>query len=184
MQVDKLMIEIEKVFMIGGKNVDDTNQIQQFKEIMGSYPTGVTVVTTLDPLGNPIGITANSFASVSLDPTLILWSIDRKASTYKVFTKCSHFAVHVLSGDQKDVCWMFAGKDSDPYSKVKWKISENNLPVISEVFGVLQCKCVQRIEAGDHTILVGEVIDLEKNDKEPMLYFRRNVGNIPENWVG
>jgi flavin reductase (DIM6/NTAB) family NADH-FMN oxidoreductase RutF len=163
---------------------DTKGRIQLFKEIMGSYPTGVTVVTALDSLGNCVGITVNSFASVSLEPTLILWSIDRKASTYKVFTECAHFAVHVLAGDQKTACWGFSGKESDPFSKVNWKISEHNLPVISDVFGLMECKSVQRIEAGDHTILVGEVINLVKNDKEPMLYFRRNVGNIPENWVG
>jgi flavin reductase (DIM6/NTAB) family NADH-FMN oxidoreductase RutF len=161
---------------------DRTEQIQLFKEIMGSYPTGVTVITALDPLGNPVGLTVNSFASVSLEPTLILWSIDRKASNYKVFTQQTHFAVHILAGDQKDVCWSFAGKESDRFSKVQWKLSDNNLPIISDVFGVMQCKCVQLIEAGDHTILLGEVINLWKNNKEPMLYFRRNVGNVPEGW--
>lgn len=160
-----------------------TDRVQLYKDLMGSYPTGVTIVTTVDNFGNPAGLTVNSFASVSLAPLLILWSIDRKASSYNVFAACDKFAVHILAEDQKEACWSFAGKERDRFSKVKWSLSEHNLPIIAETFGVMQCKCIQRVEAGDHTILIGEVMDLDKNDKNPMLYFRRHVGAIPETWA-
>ncbi len=157
-------------------------QTQLYKEMMGSYPTGVTIVTSVDSQGNPIGLTVNSFASVSLDPLLVLWCIDQKASTYHSFASCDKFAVHILAADQKEACWSFAGKEPDRFSKVTWSFSEHHLPIISDSFGTMQCQCVNRIKAGDHTILIGEVISLSKNDKDPMLYFRRNVGAIPETW--
>lgn len=153
-----------------------------FKQIMGSYPTGVTIVTTTDHEGKPFGLTVNSFASVSLDPLLVLWCIDRKSTSLEAFQQSKGFAVHVLSEDQKELCWAFAGKDPDRFSTVTWSISDNNLPILSGSLGVLECKTVQQIEAGDHIIFIGEILHIEKEDKEPMLYFRRKVGMIPTDW--
>jgi flavin reductase (DIM6/NTAB) family NADH-FMN oxidoreductase RutF len=159
-----------------------TDNVSAFKEIMGNYPSGVTIVTTLNENNKPVGLTANSFASVSIDPLLVLWSIDRKVSSFDAFCKANRFAVHVLAADQAEACWAFAGKEPERFSKVSWELSENQLPIISESLGVLECKTFQKIEAGDHVILIGEVISLSKSEKEPMLYFRRNVGAIPQNW--
>ena len=153
---------------------------QLFKEVMGSYPSGVTVITTMDQQQNPIGLTANSFVSVSIDPLLVLWCIDKKANSYKVFGAADKFAVNILSADQKDACWTFASKtEPDRFAKHEWKLSENGLPLIDEVFASMECKKVQEVDAGDHYILIGEVLDIHKADKEPMLYFRRNVGAVP-----
>lgn len=155
------------------------DNIAVYKEIMGSYPTGVTIVTSTDQEGNPVGLTVNSFASVSLDPLLVLWSIDHRVTTLEAFKKAEGFAVHVLAADQKELCWAFAGKEPDRFSKAEWSFSEHKLPIIQGAFGVMQCKTVQAVEAGDHTILIGEVIDIGKFEKDPMLYFRRNVGAVP-----
>jgi flavin reductase (DIM6/NTAB) family NADH-FMN oxidoreductase RutF len=153
-----------------------------FKEVMGNYPTGVTIVTTKTKSGEPVGLTVNSFASVSLDPTLILWSIDHRVSSLKEFTEGEGFAVHVLAGDQQELCSTFASKNVDRFSTCEWSYSKNNLPIIEGAFGVLECKVFQTIEAGDHTILIGEVLDIQKNDKEPMMYHRRHFGPVPENF--
>lgn len=153
-----------------------------FKEIMGSYPTGVTIITTTDSGGNPVGLTVNSFTSVSLKPLLVLWCIDNKASSFEAFQECDGFAVHTLASDQKELCWSFAGKEQDRFSTAEWSVSEYKLPILNGSYGVMQCTKLQRINGGDHTILIGEVVDQQKNDKEPMLYFRRNVGAIPSNW--
>lgn len=160
----------------------NTEQVAVYKEIMGSYPTGVTIITTIDQEGNPCGLTVNSFASVSLDPLLVLWCIDNRSTSLEAFQKAEGFAVHVLSNEQQEQCWAFAGKDPDRFSKANWQQSKNNLPVIADSLGILECKTIQQIDAGDHTIFLGQVIDIEKYDKEPMLYFRRNVGKIPANW--
>jgi flavin reductase (DIM6/NTAB) family NADH-FMN oxidoreductase RutF len=160
----------------------NNEHVSLFKQIMGSYPTGVTIVTATDAEGNPGGLTVNSFASVSLDPLLVLWCIDRRSTSLEIFQKSKGFAVHVLGSDQAELCWAFAGKDPDRFSKATWAMSKNNLPVISDSLGVLECKTVQQIDAGDHVIFIGEVKNIDKQEKEPMLYFRRNVGMIPAGW--
>ncbi|WP_174727218.1 flavin reductase family protein [Mesobacillus harenae] len=158
------------------------DKVNVFKQIMGHYPTGITIVTTMDEQGAPAGLTVNSFSSVSIDPLLVLWCIDKRVSSFDTFIKADHFAVHTLSSDQAAACWAFAGKEPDRFSTVNWKESEHGLPIISDSLGTLQCKTVQQIEAGDHVILLGEVIDLNVQEKEPLLYFNRNIGKIPANW--
>ncbi|MDQ0268498.1 flavin reductase family protein [Cytobacillus purgationiresistens] len=152
----------------------------RFKEIMGNYPTGVTVVTTTDEKGMPLGLTVNSFASVSLDPLLVLWSIDHKVNSKKVFETSGKFAVHVLASDQADICSLFASKGIDRFKNCEWSLSDHNLPIIKGAAGVLQCTSYKTVEAGDHTILIGEVIDIESAEKEPLLYHKRKFAGIPE----
>ncbi|MCC3358110.1 flavin reductase family protein [Bacillus sp. REN16] len=147
---------------------------------MGNYPTGVTVVTTTDENGVPLGLTVNSFASVSLDPLLILWSIDKRVSTYDNFTKTDKFAVHVLAGDQGDICALFASKGIDRFANCEWEMSDNNLPILKGASGVLHCKTFKTVEAGDHTILIGEVVEITNDSKPPLLYHNRKFGNIPD----
>jgi flavin reductase (DIM6/NTAB) family NADH-FMN oxidoreductase RutF len=156
------------------------DKVQTFKDVMGNYPTGVTVVTTTDENGVPLGLTVNSFASVSLDPTLILWSIDKRVSTYDIFTNADKFAVHVLAGDQGDICALFASKGTDRFGNCEWEMSDNHLPILKGTAGVLHCKTHKTIEAGDHTILIGEVVEIENHSKPPLLYHNRKFGNIPD----
>lgn len=150
-----------------------------FKKALGDYPTGVTIVTTTDQEGTPVGLTVNSFASVSLDPLLVLWSIDHKVSSLDIFTKGEGFAVHILAGDQQELCKAFASKNTDRFGQCSWKLSAHNLPIIEGVRAVLQCKLFKNVEAGDHTILIGEVVDIHLEEKDPMLYHRRHFGPIP-----
>lgn len=153
-----------------------------FKQIMGHYPTGVTIITTIDENGEPAGLTVNSFTSVSIDPLLVLWCIDKKTSSFETFLKADGFTVHTLASDQVEACWAFARKGSDRFKGVNWYTSENKLPIIKDSLGTLECRTVQRIDAGDHIILVGEVLDLFKNDKEPLLFYNRKAGTIPKDW--
>lgn len=155
-------------------------EISRFRELMGNYPTGVTVVTTIDENDVPLGFTVNSFASVSLDPLLILWSIDKQVSTYDTFVQTDKFAVNVLASDQGDICTLFASREIDRFQNCQWSYSDNKLPIISNVAGVLECKTVQTIEAGDHTILIGEVIAIQSENKNPLLYHNRKFGAIPD----
>ncbi|ONK21425.1 oxygenase [Bacillus sp. VT-16-64] len=154
--------------------------IKTYKEIMCSYPTGVSIVTTMDQ-DKPVGLTVNSFASVSLEPLLVSWCIDKKSSSLQAFHKSDTFAVNILSEHQKAECFIFAdSKESDRFSKTSWERSANQLPILKDVFAVLECKKVQEIEAGDHIVLIGKVIDLHKTDHKPMLYYQRNVSVVPE----
>lgn len=155
-------------------------QVARFKEAMGNYPTGVTVVTAFDEQNQPLGLTVNSFASVSLDPLLILWSIDKRSASYDAVLKTDKFAVNILAADQSDLCTLFSSKVTDRFSQCGWEKSDLNLPILSDSLAVLQCKTYQQVEAGDHTILIGEVLDIQNADKEPLLYHRRTIGGIPE----
>lgn len=156
------------------------DQVASFKAAMGNYPTGVTVVTAYNQEGKPMGMTVNSFASVSLDPLLVLWSIDKRVFSYEDFLKVDKFTVNILAADQGDLCNLFSSKVEDRFSQCDWNESELNLPVLSNSLAVLQCKMFKQIEAGDHTIIIGEVLDIHNDSKEPLLYHRRTIGAIPK----
>lgn len=159
-------------------------KITRYRETMGNYPTGVTVVTAFDEDKKPMGLTVNSFASVSLDPLLILWSIDKRVGSYEQFLKTDKFAVNILAEDQSDLCILFSSKVEDRFSQCDWKESELNLPVLADTLATLQCKTYRQVEAGDHTILIGEVIDITNVDKGPLMYHRRKMGAIPGSFYG
>lgn len=158
----------------------EKGQVQLYKDVMGNYPTGVTVVTAFDEDDVPMGLTVNSFASVSLEPLLILWSIDKRVSTYDKFIQTERFAVNILAEDQGDVCMLFASRGQDRFAQCEWEKSELGLPVLAGTLAVLQCRTFKRVEAGDHMILIGEVIDIENNNKAPLLYHNRKMGAIPQ----
>ncbi|MDN7247172.1 flavin reductase family protein [Planococcus shenhongbingii] len=151
-----------------------------FKEALGNYPTGVTVVTTTDNNNTPLGLTVNSFASVSLDPLLVLWSIDHKVSSLEAFKNRGKFAIHILSGNQSELCKTFSSKTVDRFASCKWSFSSMELPVIEGAFAVLECETHEKIQAGDHTILIGKVQNIKvEKELNPMLYHRRHFGEIP-----
>ncbi|WP_144510267.1 flavin reductase family protein [Bacillus sp. FJAT-22090] len=159
-----------------------TEQIAYFKAAMGNYPTGVTVVTAFNDEGKPMGMTVNSFASVSLDPLLILWSIDKSAYSYEDFLKVDKFTVNILAADQAHLCTLFSSKVEDRFSNCDWQKSELNLPILSDTLATLQCKVYSQIDAGDHTTIIGELLDIQNNSKEPLLYHRRTIGGIPQDF--
>jgi len=114
-------------------------KVNSFKEAMANYPTGVSVVTAIDENDNPIGLTVNSFASVSVDPLLILWSIDNKVSTYEAFKKVDQFAVNILADDQEKIASTFARSiDShERFANSRWYQSEHHLPIIKDATATL-----------------------------------------------
>ena len=152
----------------------------KFKELMGNYPTGVTIVTAVDEAGTPIGLTVNSFASVSIDPMLVLWSIDDRASTFPVFMKADTFNVNILAADQAELVKLFTTRGINRFDHCEWEMSELGLPVLANTAGSFQCKVYQRVKAGDHVTMIGEVLKIESSQKPPLLYHKRNVGPIPE----
>lgn len=160
-------------------------KVNSFKEAMANYPTGVSVVTAIDENDNPIGLTINSFASVSLDPLLILWSIDNRVSTYEAFKKVDQFAVNILADNQAEVASLFASSSTDNHERFansSWHQSEHHLPIIKDATATLQCKTFKQIEAGDHIIFIGEIIEIDLEKKPPLLYHGRKMGAFPESF--
>lgn len=160
------------------------NTVATYKAVMRNYPTGVAIVTTVTEHGEPVGLTVNSFASVSIDPILILWSIDKNVSSYDLFTKTEQFAVHILAADQEELAMRFATKGTDRFRDGAWERSASGLPILADVAGVLHCKTYQTIEVGDHTTLIGEVVAIDHADKAPLLYHNRTFGRIPSAFYG
>ena len=159
---------------------EQEQNVIKFKEVMGNYPTGVTVVTMMTDEGVPLGLTVNSFASVSIDPLLILWSIDKRVSTYEQFVHSKKFAVHILASNQSELCYLFAARDVDRFSNCEWEKSKHSLPIIKNAAATLQCETFKAVEAGDHMILIGKVIEIDGENPAPLLYHKRHTGEIPD----
>lgn len=155
------------------------NHIDLFKQAMSNYPTGVTVMSTVDKEGNPVGLTVNSFASVSIDPILVLWSINKDVSTYPPFSVADKFTVNILAEDQTDIAYLFAGKEEDRFAHCDWEMSEDGLPIIKGTAATMQCTVHHKIEVGTHITFFGEVFAMNANDQAPLLYHRRKIASFP-----
>ncbi|WMY10141.1 flavin reductase family protein [Paraburkholderia phenoliruptrix] len=144
----------------------------EFRRALGAFVTGVTVVTTIQADGSPRGFTANSFTSVSLDPPLILVCIAKTASSYGVFSGTSHFAVSVLAEDQKAVSGVFASKAADKFAQVAWETRNTGAPVMKGAAASFDCATHEVVDAGDHIILIGRVLDFVHTSASPLGYCR------------
>ncbi|NIE62501.1 flavin reductase family protein [Burkholderia sp. Ax-1719] len=150
----------------------DTFDTTGFRNALGAFVTGVTVVTTIQSDGTPRGFTANSFTSVSLDPPLVLVCVAKSASSYEVFSQAPQFAVSVLAEDQKDVSGVFASKSPDKFAQVAWQTRATGAPVMHGAAAHFDCSTQQVIDAGDHIILLGRVLDFAHTGLTPLGYCR------------
>ena len=144
---------------------------QEFRTALGSFATGVTVVTALDASGRPVGLTANSFNSVSLSPPLVLWSLSKRAGSMPAFTKGSHYAINILSAEQRTLAERFASKDVDRFAGVPVRHGAGGVPVLEGSAAVFECFNRSQYEEGDHIIFVGEVERCERREGAlPLIY--------------
>jgi len=142
----------------------------EFRNALGQFATGVTIVTTTDGEANPVGVTASSFNSVSLDPPLILWSLAKTAHSMPAYQSSGGFNVHVLASHQSDLSNQFARPSDDKFAGVEWSHCEQGFPLLPEFAALFRCKTHFQYEGGDHIIFVGEVIDYQSHDF-PVLVF-------------
>ncbi|QDQ02353.1 flavin reductase family protein [Lysinibacillus fusiformis] len=156
-----------------------TDKVTAFKQALGNYPTGVTVVTAYNDANEPFGLTVNSFASVSIDPLLILWSLDKRSQLHASFQAAPKFAVNILASDQAHLCTLFSSKIPDRFAQTTWSTSGHGLPILHATLSTLQCETFKQVDAGDHTIFIGHVLEIDNAQKEPLLYHRRHLGQIP-----
>lgn len=143
-----------------------------FREALGQFATGVTVVTTLGRNGKPYGTTISSFSSLSLDPALVLWSLRCAAWSHSIYERAEHFAVNILSADQADVCTLFCSPDVDRFAHVETCRGIAGLPLIADCLAWIECRVSQQLPGGDHTIFIGEVLKCTICDKAPLVYWR------------
>jgi flavin reductase (DIM6/NTAB) family NADH-FMN oxidoreductase RutF len=151
---------------------------RDFRNALGTYGTGVTIITATAADGKPYGITCNSFASVSLNPPLVLWSLGVYSSSLVVFQNASHFTVHVLGTSQQALANKFAKSSEDKFAGVDWTPGLGNAPVLAESVANFQCRSVNRYYGGDHVIFLGAVEAYAYNAKEPLLFARGTYGQF------
>ena len=149
-----------------------------FRRALGNFATGVTIMTAQNAQGEKVGVTANSFNSVSLDPPLILWSIDKRSSSYAVFAEATHFAVNILSADQIDLSNKFARSKDDKYANVDFDLGAGNVPVLQECSAVFECERYDILEGGDHWIILGRVVNFQDNGRSPLLYHQGAYSSV------
>ncbi|MEO1398009.1 MAG: flavin reductase [Pseudomonadota bacterium] len=141
-----------------------------FRDALSAFATGVTIITTRDDGGEPVGMTASSFNSVSLDPPLILWSVGKNALSAETFRSSERFAVHVLGTGQIALSNRFAKSGTDKFDGIDYDHDLHGLPRLSDALARFSCKTHAVHEGGDHWIVVGEVVDLEAQSGEPLLF--------------
>ncbi|MBV1789984.1 flavin reductase [Marinobacterium sp. D7] len=153
---------------------------KDFRRALGKFPTGVTVITTTDPQGEKIGVTASSFNSVSIDPALVLWSIDKGAYSLQAFTEGSSFTIHVLRDDQMELSNRFARRGEDKFAGVELAESGNGAPRLAAVAAWFECRTWNVYDGGDHDIIVGEVTAYGYEDNVGSLVFHNGRYAVPE----
>jgi flavin reductase (DIM6/NTAB) family NADH-FMN oxidoreductase RutF len=141
-----------------------------YRDVMGAFATGVTVMTLGTADGFRLGVTASSFNTVSLDPPLILWSLALKAPSLAEFRRHDHFAVNVLAADQKDIALQFARPSEDKFAGIPTAQGTLGLPLIVGALAHIECRTVARYPGGDHEIMLGEVVSLRRADRAPLVF--------------
>ena len=150
-----------------------------FRQVLGSYPTGVCVVTALDEAGAPIGLVVGSFTSVSLDPPLVGFLPDKKSTTWPLIAAVGHFCVNVLASDQQQVCRQLAAKGAEKFAGVDYAVSQHDVPVLANAIARIECAIHSVTDAGDHWFVLGKVLELETTrDDDPMLFYRGRYGGF------
>lgn len=151
-----------------------------FRETLGCFATGVTIITTLDTEGAPVGLTANSFSSLSLDPPLVLFCLDRNVVSFQAFHSNRHFAVNILGADQEDMSRRFARSGSDKWNDVEFKRWDTGCPIFDGCIANMECDIDSIYEGGDHVIIVGKVIRMAGDNagNPPLTYYCGEYGTI------
>lgn len=161
---------------------------RQFRDVMGHFPTGVTVVTGLDSAGRPQGITIGSFVSVSLDPPLVGFLPGKHSRSWPEIAKSGKFCVNILGSDQGEDCWRFAkepvedehGHTPNKFDGVQWRPAASGAPILADVIGWIDCVVDSVHDVGDHWFVVGRVTDLGHADDvdNAMVFFRGKVASV------
>lgn len=159
-----------------------TRQItpRHYRDVLGHYPTGVTVVTSLDGAAEPLGMAVGSFTAVSLDPPLVAFLPDRGSSTFPAIREAGTFCVNVLAGGQEELCRSFATKGADRFGGTKWRPAQHTgSPILEDAVAWIDCEMSDIHEAGDHLIVVGRVLDLDvQTPTLPLLFFQGGYGTF------
>jgi flavin reductase (DIM6/NTAB) family NADH-FMN oxidoreductase RutF len=150
-----------------------------FRQLCGRFVTGVVVITTANEAGRPVGMTANSFTSVSLVPPLVSVNVDHSTAMHVHVTRAPRFALNILESRQEALSRRFATEHPDRFEGIGYRLSETGLPLLDGALALLECEWHTSFEAGDHTIVVGRVTGGHVNEGRPLLYYRGGYYDLP-----
>lgn len=152
-----------------------------FRNALGCFPTGITVVSTCTDDGHPVGVTMNSFNSVSLDPPLVLFSLDRKSDLLPLYCNAENFSISILSASQKTLSDKFSRPQSHGFDGIDYDIWETGCPIIPGALANLECAIERRVDAGDHIIFLCRVLRFDYlNEGAPLVYHRGTYGGLQD----
>ncbi len=147
-----------------------------FRNTLSQFATGVTIITTVDEDGAPVGITASSFNSVSMDPPLILWSLAKDSYSLPCFQKAEYYNIHILSQTQEDISNLFARPGADKFGDVGFMPGRDSTPILKDCAALLECRTRHQYDGGDHIIFVGEVLSHDHCETEPLIFHQGQYG--------
>lgn len=149
-----------------------SSDARELRDALGQFATGVCLITVLAPNGDSLAMTANSFSSVSLDPPLVLWSLQKNSDVYEAFATPEYFAINVLSAEQLDHSNHYARKEQHLLQPGHYDVGQTGAPLIEGALVSFECEMYATHEAGDHLIIIGEVIDMQRGEPaDPLLFF-------------
>src|SRR3954447_21169693 len=148
------------------------------RRALGAFATGVTIVTTTGPESADVGLTANSFSSVSLSPPMVLWSLAKTSSSIEAFRRAGHFAVHILAADQEALSGRFASKGIDKFDGLELECGHGGIPMLHACTARFECRTTFQYEGGDHVIFVGEVLGFTHSERAPLVFHGGRYGMV------
>jgi flavin reductase (DIM6/NTAB) family NADH-FMN oxidoreductase RutF len=166
------------VFQPRDSNASEPMTARQLRDGFGAFATGVAVVTASRADGEPVGITVNSVTSVSLDPPLILWCLDKGSASTSAFAPSARFAVHILAHDQKPLAMQFAGRGRNKWAGVPSANADTQPPCIDGVLCRLECQVVEVLPGGDHWMIVGSVLAIQRQSGVPLIFVGGRFGVV------
>jgi len=150
----------------------------RLRQALGQFATGITVIATRDEHEHFIGLTVNSFNSVSLEPPLILWSLSKRSRYLATFRQCSHYSISVLAAHQQDISQRFSTRHADRFQQVAHHVTELGLPLINDACAHFECRNRHQYDEGDHVIFIGLVEHCSAQGGEPLLYFNSGYAHL------
>lgn len=151
---------------------------REFRRALGNFPTGVVAVTTLDGQGQPLAMIIGSFASISLEPPLVGFWVDRTSKRQEILRQATYFCVNILAADQDGLCRQIAKSGGETLSGVDWSPDANGCPAIRGVIATIHCRRHQILAVGDHDLIVGDVLSLSPaTGRTPLLFFKGEFGD-------
>lgn len=151
---------------------------RKFRQCLGKFATGVTVVSCRDARAEPCGITANSFSSVSLDPPLVLWNIAKVSRSLDAYLDAVFFAINILTSNQRAMSSHFARSEANLFDGIEYDESPRGVPLLRDTLASLECRTQETHDCGDHHIIIGEVVDYRVGAGEPLIFFSGDYSKL------